>query len=366
MKRRQLLQAGALTAMGGLTACSQTGLRMAMVQEAQRGTAQATALNRIAFGSCIDQNKPQPLWGQILAEKPDLFIFGGDNVYASKQPFDIANTRAAYAKLAQNEGFAQLRAAVPHLAIWDDHDYGLNDGGADFPHKQASKDAFLDFWAVPPNDERRGREGLYHAATFGPAGQLVQVILLDNRWFLSKWKVTDQRDAPGKERYVPDANPSKTILGATQWVWLEAQLKQPADVRIIVSGIQVLAEGHGWERWGLFLAEQQKLYDVIASTRANGVVFLAGDRHVGALYKETANTPYALHEMTSSGMTHPWKDAKEAGPNRVGELFTELHYGMVEIDWAARAVKLQLRDGAGKVQREQVMGLADLNVNRQF
>jgi alkaline phosphatase D len=60
-----------------------------------------------------------------------------------------------------------------------------------------------------------------------------------------------------------------------------------------------------------------------------------------------------LFEMTSSGMTHPWKDAKEAGPNRMGELFNELHYGMVEIDWASRAVKLQLRDAQGKVQREQ-------------
>jgi alkaline phosphatase D len=320
------------------------------------------SIQRIAFGSCIDQAKPQPLWGQILADKPDLFIFGGDNVYASKQPFDIANTHAAYAALATNQGFAQLRSTVPHLAIWDDHDYGLNDGGAAFPHKQATKDAFLNFWNIPDYDPRRGREGLYHAATYGPAGQRVQVILLDNRWFLSKWKPTDQRDAPGKERYVPDADVSKTVLGAAQWTWLEAQLTQPADVRIIVSGIQVIAEGHGWERWGLFPAERQKLYDLIASTRANGVVFLAGDRHVGAMYKETANTPYALHEMTSSGMTHPWKDAQEAGPNRVGELFTELHYGMVEIDWAARSLRLQLRDAQGKVQREQRVGLGQLMV----
>jgi alkaline phosphatase D len=90
------------------------------------------------------------------------------------------------------------------------------------------------------------------------------------------------------------------------------------------------------------------------------VVFLSGDRHIGAIYKETQGTPYPLFEMTSSGMTHPWKDAREAGPNRVGDLFTELHYGMVEIDWAARAVKLQLLDAQGKVRREQVVVLVDL------
>lgn len=364
MKRRQLL-----TVTAGVSALQLLGCAVpskAPVTDPANASANASAnvlpsaLQRIAFGSCIDQNKPQPLWGQILADKPDLFIFGGDNIYASKQPFDIAQTHLGYATLAANEGFAKLRATVPHLAIWDDHDYGLNDGGEAWPHKQATKDAFLNFWNIPASDERRGREGLYHAATYGPAGQRVQIILLDNRWFLSKWTITDQRDAPGKERYVPDASPSKTVLGTAQWRWLTEQLKQPADVRIIVSGIQVLAEGHGWERWGLFPAERQKLYDLIASTRANGVVFLAGDRHVGALYKETANTPYAFHEMTSSGMTHPWKDAQEAGPNRVGELFTDFHYGMVELDWAARAVKLQLRDAKGFVQREQVVALSDL------
>ncbi len=356
MKRRQLLASTAGLSALQLLGCAApaTAPVVAPLQ------AVANGLQRIAFGSCIDQNKPQPLWGQILADKPDLFIFGGDNVYASKQPFDIANTHLAYATLGANDGFAQLRATVPHLAIWDDHDYGLNDGGAAFPHKQASKDAFLKFWDAPANDERRGREGLYHAAIYGSAGQRVQVILLDNRWFLSPWKPSDQRGAAGKERYVPDAGAHKTILGAAQWAWLEAQLTQPADLRIIVSGIQVLAEGHCWERWGLFPAERQKLYDLIASTRANGVVFLSGDRHIGALYTETTNTPYAMHEMTSSGITHPWQGAREDGPNRVGELFTQLHYGMVELDWAARVIKLQLRDAKGFVQREQVVALADL------
>ncbi len=359
MKRRHLLGAAGVTALQ-LGACALPSKPSAFDQPMLSALSTDKALQRIGFGSCIDQNKPQPLWGQILADKPDLFIFGGDNVYASKQPFDIANTHTAYAALAANAGFAQLRTDVPHLAIWDDHDYGLNDGGAAFPHKQASKDVFLNFWGAAPDDPRRNREGTYHSHSYGDAGQRVQIILLDNRWFLSKWKPTDQRDAPGKERYLPDTDASKTVLGAAQWAWLKAQLKQPADVRLVVSGIQVLAYGHGWERWGLFPAERQKLFDLIASTRANGVVFLSGDRHVGALYKEITHTPYPLYEMTSSGMTHPWKDAKEAGPNRVGELFTDLHYGMVELDWTARSVKLQLRDAQGAVRREQVVGLGAL------
>lgn len=39
-------------------------------------TAQAGAqepLSRIAFGSCANQNKPQPIWGPIVATEPQLF-----------------------------------------------------------------------------------------------------------------------------------------------------------------------------------------------------------------------------------------------------------------------------------------------------
>jgi alkaline phosphatase D len=246
------------------------------------------------------------------------------------------------------------------LAIWDDHDYGLNDGGADFAQKQASKQAFVDFWHLPADDPRRRRDGLYHAVTLGPTGQRVQVILLDGRWFRSALKVTDQRNAPGKERYLPDRDPSKTMLGAEQWAWLEAQLRVPADLRLIVSGVQVIVEGHGWEGWGNFPHEQAKLLELIQRTRANGVVLLSGDRHIGAIYKHQSAGAYPLFELTSSGMTHAWAQAKEAGPNRLGDLVTENHYATVEVDWAARQVALQIKSVQGQVLRSQNFALAEL------
>ena len=246
---------------------------------------------------------------------------------------------------------SRLRRSVPHVAIWDDHDYGANDGGAEFPFKAESKAEFIAFWQLAAADPRRSRDGLYHAQLLGPPGRRVQVILLDERWFRSSWKRTDQRDAPGKERYVPDDSADKTMLGEDQWRWLEAQLRQPADVRLIVSGVQVVADGHGWERWGNFPRERERLYRLIGSTGAQGVLLLSGDRHFGALYRESLLTPYPLYEMTSSGMTHPWRDAAEAGPNRLGELFTEYHYGSVDIDWEAAALSLAIRDIDGKSRR---------------
>jgi alkaline phosphatase D len=318
-------------------------------------------LRRVGFASCIDQGKPQPIWDAVLADRPDLFVFGGDNVYC-EMPYSLANLRRAYAQAVESPGMSRLRREIPHLAIWDDHDYGANDGGAEFAYKAETKREFLDFWKIPAGDPRRGREGLYHAQVFGPPGQQVQVILLDTRWFRSPWKVTDQRNAPGKERYVPDADPGKTLLGEAQWRWLEAQLRTPADVRLIVSGIQVVVDGHGWERWGNFPRELERLYRLIGQARAEGVVFVSGDRHVGALYRETNAVPYPMYEMTSSGITHTWRSAAESGPNRLGELFTELHYGMVDVDWHARALRLAIMDSRGTAQRSQLIPFNELKV----
>ena len=352
MRRRDLLTGAAvLTALSGCATPAPEGRGMA-----ETG---AAPMSRIAFVSCIDQNKPAPIWDAILAEPLDLFVFGGDNVYC-EMPYSLARLRNAYARAAASSGMSRLRATVAHMAVWDDHDYGVNDGGAEFAFKLESKAAFLDFWKAAPDDPRRAREGLYDARMVGPPGKRVQVILLDDRWFRSPLKRTDVRDAPGKERYLPDPDPSKTMLGGAQWRWLEDQLRQPAEVRLIVSGVQVLADGHGWERWGNFPLERQRLYNMIASTRAEGVVLLSGDRHIGALYRETNGTPYPMVELTSSGMTHPWHEAAEAGPNRIGALFTEFHYGVVDIDWAARTVSLSIRDIDRQARRSVTVALAEL------
>jgi alkaline phosphatase D len=321
----------------------------------------APPLTRIAFGSCADQKKPQPIWDAILAYRPDLFVFMGDNVYGDFHSADAEPLKKAYADAARIEPYARLMRSVPHLAVWDDHDYGRNDAGADFPFKDVSKSLFLDFFNAPAGDVRRMRDGLYRPSRIiGPAGYRVQVILLDLRWFKSPWKPTDQRGAPGKERYLPDSDPTKTMLGETQWSWLAAELRKPAELRIIVSSIQVLAEGHGWERWGNFPLERQKLLATIREARADGVVFISGDRHIGALYREKPDGLYPLTEITSSGLNQFYWAAKEAGPNRVGELYAMPNFGVIEIDWWERTVTLALRDAGGTVRRSRTLKVDEL------
>ena len=190
----------------------------------------------------------------------------------------------------------------------------------------------------------------------------MQVILPDIRWFKSPWKISDQRGAPGKERYVPDDDPAKTMLGEAQWAWLAEELRKPAELRLVASSIQVLAEGHGWERWANFPRERARLYDTIRSAKANGVVLLSGDRHIGALYRDTPTGLYTLTEATSSGINQIFAAANEVGPNRLGPLYAEVNFGTIDVDWTAGSLVLALRGIDGTVQREATIKLADLTL----
>lgn len=276
----------------------------------------------LAFGSCLNQHKPQPVWQQVVAQTPDTFLFIGDNVYIDSS--DPKEMTAAYRKLAENSDFQKLRQNTPIIPIWDDHDYGKNDAGREFAAKHASKTAFLEFFDIPERDSRYEREGLYHAEKIKQGKHLIQVIVLDTRWF---------RDLPPKK----SGNKKATILGDTQWKWLQSQLENPADLHIIVSSIQVIPQAHRWEKWANFPDERQRLIDLFKSTEAK-VILLSGDRHlaeISALPRRESSLPYTLYELTSSGMNTAmgWTIGKESNPNRVGNNYRADNFGMLSIEW---------------------------------
>src|SRR6185436_13483983 len=84
-------------------------------------------ISRIAFGSCCKQDKPAPIWDAIAAQKPERFLFIGDNIYGDSQ--DMAVLKAKWKLLNDMPGYQKLKATCPILATWDDHDYGVDDGG---------------------------------------------------------------------------------------------------------------------------------------------------------------------------------------------------------------------------------------------
>jgi len=302
-------------------------------------------MRRIAFGSCADQLKPQPIWASIIKDRPDLFLMIGDNVYGDTKTSEMTELIEAYRRQAVQPELMEARKAMPFLATWDDHDYGRNDAGAGFADKAKAAELFHAFWRSRPEPGRS--EGIYYSRTIGPDGQRVQIIMLDTRSFKSEW-VRSPTPLPHWGRYGEDSTPANTIIGEAQWSWLEAELRKPAEIRLIVSSIQVLAEGHGFERWGLFPRERARLAEAIKTTSARGVVLLSGDRHMGALYRRDGSTPYPLAELTSSSLNRSYGPAKDViQPPIISQPFHPENYGRIDIDWTARNVTLSLRDIAG-------------------
>jgi alkaline phosphatase D len=329
----------------------------------------SAVLTRIAFGSCADEEFPQPIWKTIAASKPDLFLFMGDNIYVDWHDGEFVKNVTpemisdAYEMMARHLDFSPFRQAVPIVAAWDDHDYGKNDGGEEFEFKAQSKEIMLDFFGVAKDAAVRSRDGLYHATTFGPEGRRVQIIMLDTRWFRSDLTPTDEWGTRGKERYLPSDAEHQVVLGEAQWAWLEAQLREPAELRLLVSSIQVISEGHGWELWRNLPAERQRFFELLRQTEVEDLVLLSGDRHVGGFYRLEGETGYPLYEVTSSSLNKSFAKGltvPEYGPHQIGHLYGPENFGLITIDWEKEVLAMDLKDVEGTTVRSLILSLEDL------
>lgn len=317
-------------------------------------------IRRIAFGSCARQDEPQPIWDHVVAAKPDVFLLIGDNIYADTE--DMSVMRHKYAQLAAQPGYQKLLRTCPVLAVWDDHDYGVNDGGADYPQRVESEKIFLDFFNVPADSPRRQRPGVYDAFVYGPPDKRVQIILLDTRYFRSP--LISQLPGSGRSPYQPNDDPQATMLGPDQWKWLEEQLRVPARVRIIASSIQVVSEDHDWEKWSNFPLERRKLFQLIRDTGAKGVLFVSGDRHLGELSMMDADVGYPMYDLTSSGLNFASKNWREFEVNqhRVGTMNWGDNFGMILIDWERSdpQIRLQIRDADREIAIQRKINLSTI------
>jgi len=319
-------------------------------------------LSRIMIGSCCRQGKPQPIWYSIVRSKPDLFLFIGDNIYGDSEDMEVL--RAKYAMLGAEKGYQKLLETCPLLAVWDDHDFGVNDGGLEYPKKAESQAVFNEFYKTPADSPRRKRPGIYDAQIFGPEGKRVQVILLDTRYFRSPLKKRPAEERKEKGPFMPTDDIETTMLGEAQWKWLEGELRKPAELRIVASSIQFLAEQHGWEKWSNFPHEQKRMFDLISETKANGVLFISGDRHLAEIAKRPkTSVGYPIYDLTSSSLNvASGGNQNEKNRYRVGDHYRALNFGGILIDWAKEdpTVSLNLYDLEGDIVREHAFPLSEL------
>ncbi len=311
-------------------------------------------VSRITFGSCHKLDRPFGVWDSIAAQKTELFIFLGDTIYLDT--VDVAAKKRMYDQFAAVLEFKTFRSKVPIVATWDDHDYGSNDIGAEYPKRDESQKAFLDFFREPADSVRRKRPGVYNSYVFGPPGKRTQVILLDLRYFRTPLKIDPF------EGYVAQRDPAATMLGDAQWKWLDEQLRVEADLRLIVSSIQVEHEEQPNEKWFNFPNERAKLFKMIADTKASGVIFISGDVHHGEIAGMDVGAGYTVYEVTSSGLNCANEPYLQPNKYAVVDMQWTDNFGMVRVDWGAKdpVIDLEIRTGRGNLGSRKRLRISEL------
>jgi len=197
----------------------------------------------------------------------------------------------------------------------------------------------LDFLDVPKDAAVRKREGAYQSYTFGEQGKKIKVILLDARYFRDNL----ERSLIKGMRY--EKNKEGDILGEAQWKWLENELtNSDAQIHLIASGIQVLPEEHGYEKWANFPKARQRFLDLMEKTNPTKPILLTGDRHIAEISKINLDGLDApLYEVTASGLTHSWSTrGEEPNQYRVGKLIIEKNFAIMKINWSTPSPEVSI------------------------
>lgn len=266
-------------------------------------------IQRLAFGSCNKQYNDQPLWKDLIVQAPDLFIWGGDNVYANTKL--AADILKSYQQQNRVEDYKFFKALTPIIGTWDDHDYGTNNGSGRYPIKKQSQEYALDFYEEPEMSPRRLREGIYTSYDFGDAGKKIKIIMLDNRYFKGL--------EVGSE-----------MLGSKQWQWLENEVKNSdAALHLVVSGLSVISpSAPGSEEWNDHPEERKRLRKIFESKKTP-YLYMTGDKHFSSVFQREGE-----YEFMASGMTHntrlplrPYVMARYPDP------VFDFNYGLIDFSW---------------------------------
>lgn len=334
-------------------------------QADEKSTAPAQPLvYKVAFGSCAHQDHPLPIFHEVVKKRPDLFIFLGDNIYGDTR--DMALLRQKYHQLGSKPSYQELKKHMEIAAVWDDHDYGQNDAGKNYPYKVQSKNIFLDFFEEPKDSERFTHDGIYSSMMKKVGDKAVQIILLDGRTFrddLLRFSNKSGQKSFYRKDYSPHTDDTPTLLGEQQWQWLEQQLSQPADFRILASGTQFGIEANGYEAWANFPHEQQRLVKLIGKTKANNLVVISGDVHYAEISKFESKECYPIYDITASGLSKTWKFATP-NKNRIEGPVMENHFGLLTVDFSTDQPKVvaEVWDITGNQRIEYTIPLSELQM----
>jgi alkaline phosphatase D len=288
---------------------------------------------RAAVGSCDNQDLPQSFWSEISKKHPQVWIWLGDNVYGDSKSPEVLEQK--YNRLLTSPEYRAFKSRLRVTGTWDDHDFGVNDGGKTFVSKKNSKDLFWNFMEVPQNSALRLRDGIYRSEMWEISSKKVKLIILDSRY---------NRDALKKDENKNYVASNGDMLGETQWNWLENELTESEnyDALVIANGTQVLSDKHRFEKWANFPKSRERLLKLISESPIKIKILLSGDRHFGEISEFKFENGSKVTELTSSGLTHSYKNAQDENPYRLGPMWDNTNYGLMDFFAGENSLKVEL------------------------
>jgi len=303
----------------------------------------------------------QPVWARVARHNPAALLLIGDANYmpnhpgAYETPEEVAlHAMAGYHRTLRDvEGLRTLMASYPTYAIWDDHDFGPNNSDRTFRWREESLSLYKRYWPNP-GAGTAATPGIFYDFRIAD----VQFFMLDDRYH------RDPNDDPDK----------KTMLGAGQLTWLEERLEaSTATFKVIANGGTLLAEGG--EHWAMFGTERDDFLEWLFDERIEGVLFLAGDWHVGSLHRYyRPGDGYPLYELMSSNaafnivpVEQPPGQEPGGGHFSAAPPVRDYNFGVLRFsgDKGDRAVTLQIIDEDGDVRIHRRLTEAELTFGRQ-
>ena len=253
---------------------------------------------KVLAGSCAYINEPEydrpgdgyggeyEIFETMSQADGDLMVWLGDNIYLREVDFgSYAGFGHRYSHMRSTPELQNLLGSMPHVAIWDDHDFGPNDCDGHFVRKEWSQKAFETFWANPTY----GLPGAAGGITTQFRFMDVDFFLLDNRY-----NRVNHHNATQKAQ----------IIGDEQMDWLMGALSASrAPFKIVAIGGQVLSDAAIYENHAQFPEERTELLKRLDEEDIRGVIFLSGDRHNGELTRLQLPGGNWVYDLTSSPLT---------------------------------------------------------------
>ena len=278
---------------------------------------------RVGVISCTDDHVPAAteMWTSYLNKFLDVNFMIGDNVYADRLDNGTALTAnpeqlwTRYMQTWDRLYFYHSANLSPTYYLWDDHDYGKNDGGKDFEHKEKSLEIF---WTFHPGGNLKGsyEKTLGAGSVLSAFGQ--DFIFVDGRYFREK---NNNGSRWGKKQ-------TKLVLDKVK--------KTKAKIVWLVQGDQFFGAYHPFES---FEKDHPKDFNrLLSDLKKTGkkIVFVSGDRHITEVMKiEKEVLGYPTYEITSSGMhAKVFAGSFKRHPNPRGMLGTSgvFNYTVLELN----------------------------------